>query len=94
VLKPGGVLFSVEVIVDPDGWNRMPEEVRNVREENFLILVRGSEELLRQAGLSVELRKLVPGRRLVPGQDGIADVAAEHGVTLYAAFEYIKARKP
>lgn len=93
VLEPGGELFSVEFVVDPDGWVRIPEEVRKEYDEHHPIFTRGSEELLRQAGLSVESRKLLPGRKLVPEQDEVAQVAAKYGVTLYASFEYVRARK-
>ena len=94
ILRPGGMLFSKEFVVGPDGWFQIPEEARISWEENIPGFVLGYADLVEQAGLYVESRTIVPGRELTPEEDGVARFAAEYSVKLHASFEHLKARKP
>jgi hypothetical protein len=54
----------------------------------------GETEMLLNAGFRIESRELAAGRELVPEEDGIARIAAEHDVVLHVDIDYIAAHKP
>jgi len=94
VLKPDGVLCSINLMVDPEDWARMPVHLRRRWEKKVPGFVAGETEILTDAGFRIESRELAAGRELVPEQDDIACSAAEHGVVLHVSIEHIGARKP
>ena len=93
-LVPGGVLFTMNLVVRPRDWTRMPTKQRTEWEQRLPGLVSGYRQLVEQAGLCIEWHKIEPGRELDPDEGGLPQDAAKYGVTLRVNFEYIKARKP
>jgi SAM-dependent methyltransferase len=93
ILRPGGLVLSNEMIVDPGDWNQMPSERRASWQEQSPGLTLGVAGLLSEAGLDIESRELLPGRALDPGEGGLPKEAAAYGVTLHVVYEYVKARK-
>jgi SAM-dependent methyltransferase len=94
VLQPGGQVFSIDMIVDPTDWSRMPADRRRIWEQDIPGMVCGVANLLKQAGFQIESSEILPGRTLVPDEGGLPRDAADHGVTLRVVWEYIRAIKP
>jgi len=93
ILQPDGVVFSDEMVVEPDDWARMPSDRRTEWEASMPSLTLGAGPLLAQHGFEVVSREFVPGRELVPDEGGLPRDAADHGVTLHIVWEYVRARK-
>lgn len=94
VLTPGGPLHTSDHIVDPDDWQRLPEEFRARWEGDMPGMIEGTLGLLAAAGFQTESRQVAGGRALDPDEGGLPNEAAKHGVTLHVVNEYIAARKP
>jgi len=92
VLKPGGRVFSFELVLEPDSLAELPDPMRSRRAAQ--VIARGMAPFLEAEGLTVESKHNVGGRELVPEEGGLPTRAARHGVTLRVTFELLTARKP
>jgi hypothetical protein len=93
VLGTGSDIFAYEHVVEPKSFSAMPEEFQRDCRARKPWWSGGAELFLKNHGFSIIRLETRPGRKLVPEEDGIARVAAEHGVTLTVNFEYVQARK-
>ena len=93
-LRPSGIICAVEFVVDPDDWQKMPDEERDRFESLLPTFTKGLAPILADKGFMLQTHELTPGRKMVPEEDGIAARAAQYGVTLHANFEYVSACKP
>ncbi len=94
VLQPGGPLRTCDHVVDPDDWQRLPEEFRSRWEGSIPGMTKGTSGLLAEAGFAIESRRLAGRRALDPDEGGLPKDASRHGVVLHVVNEWIAARKP
>jgi len=92
VLRPGGRVYSFELMISPEDLRNMPAELR--RRLSHVPLAGGIGPALEANGLSIEVRQVSYCRMADPEQDGIAKLAQGHGVKLRLNSEVIRARKP
>ena len=94
VLVPGGLLLSMNFLLDPADWARMPQELAQEWEKRLPGLVLGEANLLRETGFAIESCEVMGGRALDPDEGGLPKEAAGHGIQLHVCYEYVRARKP
>jgi len=92
VLKPGGRVFSFELVLEPESLQKLPDPMRTRHAAQ--VSGHGMAPFLEAEGLTVESKHNVGGRELVPEEGGLPTRAARHGVTLRVAYELLIARKP
>ncbi len=94
VLRPGGVLVSWEMRVDPTDWAKLPIEFRQRWQRTSPFFAEGLEPHARRAGFAIAWVRVLPGRALRPDDGGLPGEANRHGVTLKVDYEYLLAHKP
>lgn len=94
VLRPGGAVYTRDMVVDPDDWARLPAGFREREEARAPGFTRGTAGLLAHAGFRIVYEGSIPGRPLTADEDGIQEKADPYGVTLHVRFGDVKAWKP
>jgi len=92
VLKPGGRVFSFELVLEPESLEKLPDPMRSPLATQ--VAGRGMAPFLEAEALTVESKRNVGGRELVPEEGGLPTRAARHGVTPRVTYELLIARKP
>ena len=96
-LRPGGLVFADEAIIDPADWSHLRGEARMRWEAQPFVathLAVSISERLRRAGFEVLRRDVHPGRALDPDEGLIPREAAKYGITLHTRREVVRARRP
>lgn len=82
VLKPGGILFSVNSMVDKDEFKKLPAEVRTRWYRETPLSIEGFSDAFKQAGFKVVSHILLGESEVPPDQSVRAHEAARYGAKL------------
>jgi len=91
-LRPGGRVYSFELMVHPEDLCNMPLELR--RRLSHAPLAGGIADALKANGLCIEMRKVSFCRMADPAQDGVAELALKYGIEFRWDREVVEAVKP
>jgi SAM-dependent methyltransferase len=94
VLRPGGRLFSLDLVVNREDWSKVPAGVRARWETSSPALTRGFETLFAEHGFIVLRSDWVGQRELDPNEGGLPQEADRYGVRLRVTNNVLAASKP
>lgn len=95
VLIDGGFLYSCDLVIDADDFDRFPAELKmRWSGEEHETLTRGLTPALVQCGFQIVESLTEFHRKGDPAEDGVAERALEYGATFRWNREIIKAQKP
>ncbi len=90
-LKPKGKLVLLELIIDIDGWSKLPDNYRIKNEYYFPYLVCGWKTIIEDNGFYINKYDKGPLNRLHPNVSRHSKIGALYNVQLYGTYEYIVA---
>jgi SAM-dependent methyltransferase len=94
VLRPGGQLFSLDLVVHREDWSKLPADVRSKWEASSPGLTRGFEMLFAEHGFRVLRSDWLWQRALDPNEGGLPQEADRYGVRLRVTINIVVASKP
>jgi SAM-dependent methyltransferase len=94
VLRPGGRLFSTDLVINREDWSRLPAKSRAQGDSNLPGVTSGFETLFAEYGFTPIRSDWLGQRELDPKESGVAEEADRYGMRLRVTFNVVVASKP